>query len=375
MRLHHDALKLPFELHGWDRAIVIATTSGKPTVELPKPSATDVMGWVADPFNWRSIVSAQALQNLRDLNATESVHRFMSYSSLRAPAGDVVAINVMDADFIDAFRLGDSKKLGPSLTVAAANSGDVQRATALFSGGELLLQWPAMKGLTSEQAADRHKVAPAKQTLSEGVFAARPMWLRQHSHFYVSAAWMDSPGRRFGRVFPSMEAIVKIRPGVPLEAAVASIQAILDAHPSPLMFPGSVARALPLLDANGTDKTRRALLRAGHWIPLVMGLALALVGLAMIWLRFRALMLELALRRGFGQGRWAAALHTLRPDVIRLAGATERPAWWPGCGSPSRGTFGKPPRCGLPPFSGLVWVLCLRCCWPGAWFSDPWRCW
>ncbi len=320
--LNHEDLRLQQEFHGWDRAVEIATISGKTMVKLPKPAAEEVLAWIQSPLSWSGIISAQALSDLRNLASVESVNRVMTYGTLRDQFDGPVAISVVDPGFVDAFRLGNGSQLGPELAVGASSVAHAQSVVRRYPAGEVFLRMPPMSHLPPAQRAEFDKLSPARQTLSTAVFASRPLWLEGRTQFYVSPDWISSPGRNFGPSFPLVSAIVKLKPGISMDAALPAIQAILDAAPSPLIFNGQVAHARPLLDAPGTDKARRALLLAGHWIPVALAAALALCALAIIWLRFRALGLELALRRGFGQSRWASALHTLLPEFIRLGAAT-----------------------------------------------------
>jgi hypothetical protein len=98
-----------------------------------------------------------------------------------------------------------------------------------------------------------------------------------------------------------------------------TIQQVLNATPSPIMFPGGVASVRPLLDTTKRDKWGVALYRAGQWLLPAAVAGLAVVVFALVWARFRALNLELALRRSFGQQKRVAVWFTMLPDCVAIA--------------------------------------------------------
>ncbi len=246
----------------------------------------------------------------------------MVYSSLIDAAGRRVVVTVVDPGFLDAFKLGPGHQLSADLSMAAADSKMAQVVANRYPDGEFSLKLVPSPGLPAQLKAELDELPPVTQKLNNTVFEPRSTLSDHGTQFYASPDWVVALGPISKFHIPPVDVILKVRPNVEMEIALRDIQAVLDSHPSPFIFPGNFALARALVDAHDTDKTRRALLLAGHWIPLAMAVALALCALAMTWLRFRALTLELALRRSFCQSQWAAALHTLRPELMRLGAAT-----------------------------------------------------
>ncbi len=318
LHMHHSVLVQQQAFHGWDRSVEVVAIAGTPKIAIREPGSGEIIASFTRPFNWGRIVSAPALAAVRALPSVESVHRFMAFHALVDEAGRPIVVSIVDPDFVEAFRLGDPSLLGSDLHLAASSSNDAGQAASRYSNRQLEFKLVSAPGHSPELAAMIANSPPVRSKLGAGVFSARPLWFSSAQQFYASSAWVDALAGSADLSIPSVELAIKLRSGVPLDSGINEIQAVLDRFPSNLLFKGNVAHARPLLQAYSTDKARSALLRAGRWIPLAMAGVFALIGLVIIWLRFRALSLELALRRGFGQSRWQAALSALRPEIQAL---------------------------------------------------------
>jgi hypothetical protein len=319
--LQHASLRAEFDAQGWNRAIAIGTAPGVGKVKVTPAEANEVIASFKQPFMWGHVVSASALQSLRDLPVVESVHRQLRFWPLLDAQGRKVTVYVVSPEFVEAFSLGDPQALGTDLGIVAGTERAALSIAARYPSGSFELKYPARKSAPIAGAVVMPEI-PMIQTLSKARFLPRPTESADNTSFYASPDWLDTPGRRASNTFPSLEVIVKVRAGANLADALNAVQQILDRAPSALIWPGDIARALPLIDRGGIDITRRGLLKAGRWIPTVLAVTLALIGFVFIWLRFRSLILELALRRSFGHSKWQSTLQTLMPEFIQLAVAT-----------------------------------------------------
>jgi hypothetical protein len=317
-RLHHDDLVARQKYHGWDRALEILTRQGQPKVELPKPEAMDFVNAVLQPLNWASLVSAPALQRLRESPLVESVHR-LTYDAMHTDQGNrKIWITSVEPDFVTAFKLGSAAQLGNEL-VPSASPRAAQVIRQRYPNGEILLKKNyADSALSAESKARLAAMPPISRRVSDATFAPYPLRQPDITEFMVAADMAKSLADGQEGMVASLTVIIKLREGVDPGAALPVIQQILDEAPSALVFPGRVALVQPLADSLASHRVGLQLIRAGRWIAPATALAMAVLALAAIWLRFRAIALELALRRGFGHTRWQAVWGALQPEFFRF---------------------------------------------------------
>lgn len=316
--LHHNALRAALAFHGWDRTVQITVVQGKPKVSLAQPTVSERKQFFAAPFGWSRLMSAEALTQLQSLPTVESMHRALYYQNLLDEQNRQTSIAVVESAFITAFGLGVGAELSTDLSIAASSLKAAQRLIDDYPQGTLVLRRAPDPFIDKLGPNDADKLPAAEQRLSTNVFTPLPLSSAGVRHFFAAAPWADSEKLRASFVTPFLTAMVKLRPAVRPEEALAEIQGILDQNPTHILPKGWVAQAAPVLDTRYIDKTQRALLDAGHWIPVAVVLVFALIVFTLTWLRFRAILLELALRRGFGQGKWPAVWLTLRPPLTSL---------------------------------------------------------
>ncbi len=321
LMLAHERLRTEYEWHHWDRAIEISSVHNGSSLPPGPKSAGAFSELMKNPFRWGLTLSAPALEELRASPNIESVHRLLFFPALVDEANRPVEIHVVDPEFVSAFRLGNAKALGVGLSIATDGSKLSDELTNRYARSEFVLKKAASPFKPPLPGAIAEILPPARQTLGAGRFAPRPTTSPEVIQFYASPEWLDAPNRRSGFSINGVRVFVKIRPEVDVAAAVDEIEAIVARNPNPEQWSAMVTRVQPVMDTIRISQTRRALLRAGQWIPVALAVTMALSVLAFIWLRFRALSLELALRRGFGQGRWQAGLEALRAEfgVLTLA--------------------------------------------------------